>query len=34
MAIRHIVPGITLQPSGVFAVTRAEEAGCTYFLAS
>ena len=34
MAIRHIVPGVTLQPSGVFAVTRACEGGCTYFLAS
>ena len=34
MAIRHIVPGVVLQPSGVFAVTRACEAGFTYFLAS
>jgi hypothetical protein len=34
MALHHIVPGIILQPSGVFAVTRAEEAGCRYFLAS
>lgn len=34
MALHHVVPGIILQPSGVFAVTRAEEAGCHYFLAS
>ena len=34
MALAHIVPGIILQPSGVFAVLRAQEAGCHYFLAS
>lgn len=34
MALRHLVPGVILQPSGVFGVTRAEEAGCAYFLAS
>lgn len=34
MALRHLVPGVILQPSGVFGVTRAEEAGCHYFLAS
>ncbi len=34
MAIEHMVPGIILQPSGVFAVTRAQEAGCQYMLAS
>ena len=34
MALAHIVPGIILQPSGVFAVTRAQEAGCQYMLAS
>jgi hypothetical protein len=34
MALRHVVPGVILQPSGVFGVTRAEEAGCHYFLAS
>jgi hypothetical protein len=34
MALRHLVPGIILQPSGVFAVNRAQEAGCHYFLAS
>ncbi|HEX6536985.1 MAG TPA: hypothetical protein VF041_20535 [Gemmatimonadaceae bacterium] len=27
---RSLVPGVTLMPSGVFAVTRAEEAGCHY----
>jgi hypothetical protein len=34
MALQHVVPGIILQPSGVFGVTRAQEAGCHYFLAS
>jgi len=34
MALEHLVPGIILQPSGVFAVTRAQEAGCQYMLAS
>ena len=34
MALHHLVPGVILQPSGVFGVTRAEEAGCHYFLAS
>lgn len=34
MALQHVVPGIVLQPSGVFAVTRAQEAGCQYMLAS
>jgi hypothetical protein len=34
MAMEHLVPGIILQPSGVFAVTRAQEAGCQYLLAS
>ena len=34
MALRHLVPGIIMQPSGVFAVNRAQEAGCQYFLAS
>ncbi len=34
MALEHVVPGIILQPSGVFAVTRAQEAGCQYLLAS
>ena len=30
----HLVPGILLQPSGVFAVLRAQEAGCSYIKAS
>jgi hypothetical protein len=34
MALRHLVPGIKLQPSGVFAALRAQEAGCHYLLAT
>jgi hypothetical protein len=34
MALQHIVPGIILQPSGVFATLRAQEAGCHYLLAT
>jgi hypothetical protein len=30
----QIIPGIILQPSGVFAVLRAQEAGCNYIMAS
>jgi len=33
-AREHLVPGVILQPSGVFAVLRAEEAGCRYIMAS
>jgi hypothetical protein len=33
-AIEHMIPGVILQPSGVFAVLRAQEAGCKYILAS
>ncbi|MDQ6611537.1 MAG: hypothetical protein M3Y64_03815 [Gemmatimonadota bacterium] len=33
-AREHIIPGIILQPSGIFAVLRAQEAGCDYVLAS
>jgi hypothetical protein len=33
-AIEHMIPGVMLQPSGVFAVLRAQEAGCKYILAS
>ena len=29
-----LIPGIVLQPSGVFAVLRAQEAGCNYIMAS
>jgi hypothetical protein len=32
MALKHVVPGIILQPSGVFATLRAQEAGCQYLL--
>lgn len=34
IAKSHILPGVLLQPSGVFAATRAQEAGCTYVKAS
>lgn len=34
IAKAHILPGILLQPSGVFAATRAQEAGCAYVKAS
>ena len=30
----HLIPGVILQPSGVFGVLRAEEEGCRYILAS
>ncbi len=33
-AREHIVPGVILQPSGIFAVLRAQQAGCAYILAS
>jgi hypothetical protein len=33
-ALAHLVPGVILQPSGVFAALRAQQAGCSYFLAS
>lgn len=33
-ALSHLLPGVLLQPSGVFAATRAQEAGCTYVKAS
>ena len=33
--LRHgLVPGVTLMPSGIFGVTRAEEAGCHYIRAT
>ncbi len=34
MALAHVIPGVILQPSGVFAVLRAQEAGCQYLLAT
>ena len=33
-AVENMVPGVILQPSGVFAVLRAQEAGCKYMMAS
>lgn len=33
-ALGYLVPGVILQPSGVFAAIRAQEAGCTYLRAS
>jgi hypothetical protein len=33
-ALAHLLPGVLLQPSGVFAATRAQEAGCAYVKAS
>jgi hypothetical protein len=33
-AIDQMIPGVILQPSGIFAVLRAQEAGCRYVLAS
>jgi hypothetical protein len=33
-AKEHLIPGVTLQPSGIFATLRAQEAGCGYILAS
>jgi intracellular sulfur oxidation DsrE/DsrF family protein len=26
----NLIPGVILQPSGVYAAHRAQEAGCTY----
>lgn len=34
MARSYLLPGVLLQPSGVFAVLRGQEAGCHYILAS
>jgi hypothetical protein len=33
-AVAYLVPGVILQPSGVFAAIRAQEAGCTYLRSS
>ena len=32
-ALEHLIPGVILQPSGVFAALRAQQAGCNYLLA-
>ncbi len=33
-ALAYLIPGIILQPSGVFAAMRAQQAGCDYMIAS
>jgi len=33
-AVAALVPGVILQPSGVFAAVRAQEAGCSYVKSS
>jgi hypothetical protein len=33
-ALSMVVPGVTLQPNGIFAVTLAQESGCAYVAAS
>lgn len=33
-ALEHLIPGVILQPSGVFAALRAQQAGCSYLMAS
>jgi hypothetical protein len=33
-AVAHLLPGVILQPSGIFAVQRAQQAGCNYIFAS
>ena len=33
-AMTFVLPGVIMQPSGVFATLRAQEAGCSYILAS
>jgi hypothetical protein len=33
-ALTYVIPGVILQPSGVFATLRAQEAGCHYVLAT
>lgn len=34
LALAQLIPGVILQPSGVFAALRAQEGGCHYILAS
>jgi hypothetical protein len=34
LARQHLLPGVTLQPSGIFAVLSAQETGCNFFAAS
>jgi hypothetical protein len=33
-AVAYLIPGVILQPSGVFAVIRAQEAGASYIMAN
>jgi hypothetical protein len=33
-AREHLLPGMILQPNGIFAALRAQEAGCSYIMAS
>lgn len=33
-ALKYLLPGVTLQPSGVFAAIRAQQIGCAYVRAS
>lgn len=33
-ALELMIPGVVLQPNGIFAVLRAQEAGCKYVMAS
>jgi hypothetical protein len=33
-ALKYLLPGVTLQPSGVFAAIRAQQVGCVYVRAS
>ena len=33
-AIAYLLPGVILQPSGVFAAIRAQQAGCAYLKSS
>lgn len=34
IVLANLVPGVTVMPSGIFAVTRAQEAGCQYIRAT
>ena len=33
-ALELMIPGVILQPNGIFAALRAQEAGCNYVMAS
>jgi hypothetical protein len=33
-AKEHLIPGVIIQPSGFFAVLKAQEEGCNYMLGS